>query len=115
MKYLTIFILISIISLSSYSQTKQNAKDRKIFIEAYKELQIKNISSALILFKSLYEIDTNNTNVSYLVGYCYYNSENENDIKESIKYFTKATKNISQEYKREYIKKQMHHQKPIII
>ncbi|MFH2141524.1 MAG: hypothetical protein ABIJ97_03815, partial [Bacteroidota bacterium] len=71
----------------------------QLFIDAQKEMQLGNPQSALDILIKLHETDPANSNINYLIGFCYYNFKEKNDKLKSIPYLTKATQNVSPEYK----------------
>jgi hypothetical protein len=75
---------------------------KKIYMEAERFLNNENYDEALPLFIYLDSAEKNNANLKFKVGVCYLNSS-ANKIK-SIPYLIEATKNISDNYKKNDIK-----------
>ncbi len=101
MRFLNITLLLTVLFINiSFGQKKDKNESvkRKLFIEAHKYLQVDDVPMALQTFLSLYNMDTTNANVNYLVGFCYFSLENEKDKIKSIPYLKKAILNTSDDY-----------------
>jgi len=86
-----IFYILLVLFLISVSVTKGQEYDRhykQLKIQADDEYNYDNYSLALPLYSQLYELDTNNCEISYKLGTCiFYSRRNK---KGSIKYFEKS-------------------------
>ncbi|GAB4289810.1 MAG: hypothetical protein Kow0068_15330 [Marinilabiliales bacterium] len=92
-------------ALITFSQ-EEMSKQRQLYIDAQKQIQLKNYKDAIPILEKIHETNPANSNINYLLGYCYYSlGDKENKIA-SIKYFEKAVKNVSTEYKSATYKEQ---------
>ncbi|HIA36990.1 MAG TPA: hypothetical protein EYN89_09765 [Flavobacteriales bacterium] len=87
---------LSVFCIFFYAKGNDKADFRDKFYKAKSYLAGGTIDKALPLFMELYDIDSTNSNISYLIGVCY--TEVKTPTFKSIYYLEKGAQNISVDY-----------------
>ncbi|MBL4755429.1 MAG: hypothetical protein JKY52_17765 [Flavobacteriales bacterium] len=94
--YLTSLFILGLISFQVAVQAGDIGEYRNQFYLAKSYLARGETEKALPLYRELYEVDSTNSNISYLLGVCY--TEEKEPSKMSIFHLKKGTSNISIDY-----------------
>jgi outer membrane protein OmpA-like peptidoglycan-associated protein len=98
MKYF--FSVLSFIVLSAFSNADNlTEKDKKrLFDQANNLINNQDYMSAANVLLQLDSIEPGNANINFKIGFCFFNYGSEQSINNSIRYFEKSIKNISEKY-----------------
>jgi outer membrane protein OmpA-like peptidoglycan-associated protein len=75
------------------------ANNKSLYKAAEKFLEVNDYESALANYKTLYESNSENYNITFKIGYCYLHLEKIDDLTLAIKYLDISQPNIDSKYK----------------
>ena len=97
-KIFLLSLLLSLINIT-YSQTEESSEDKSFENEYYNAeayIDDGNFQEAIEIYKKLLQVNSDNSNLNFKIGYCYIHTAQEK--KQAVKYLEKAVKNISNNY-----------------
>lgn len=94
MKYIFLILFLHIQIFFSFAQTLKNSDStfEDSFYEADGLMEEKNFQNALHILLSLFDTDSTNANINYLIGICYLHTATDKDL--SVKYLENALHNV---------------------
>ncbi len=98
MKYLLLFTTILVVSVKIFAQN-DTINYKKDFTQAEFNFYDEDYFHALKIYKKLYKLNPNNSNLAYRIGICYLKAFNSESKKiNAIPYLEKAVNNVTQNY-----------------
>jgi outer membrane protein OmpA-like peptidoglycan-associated protein len=96
MKKLYTLIIILSVCFTAFSQSFDKGKFREKFADANYHVEYQNYVLAIPIFKELLEMDPENANINFKIGFCYLKANRNKP--EALSYLEKAVKNVSRNY-----------------
>ncbi|HOE39436.1 MAG TPA: OmpA family protein [Bacteroidales bacterium] len=104
---LKLFVFVFLIVISTPSFSAKNPSNNKKWKQAESLLDDTKYYDAGKMYKEIFEVEPNNFNCAYKIGYCLLSSEleKEQDVESSIYYLKLASNNVNEKYKNSYSEK----------